>query len=89
MNHSTLSNNGYKIKKKELNLSQIKDIKKDLTANPFVYGDFGDKNEKKFQLFLESPNSLYLPRFYAQDNFGPPQVNKLHEGDNISIKLFT
>ena len=87
MNQSTLSNNGYKLKKQSLTLSQIKDIKKDLTVNPFVYGDFGDKNEKKFQLFLESPNSLYLPRFYAQENFGPPQINKLHEGDTISIKF--
>ena len=29
MNHSTLSNNGYKLKKQELTLSQIKDIKKE------------------------------------------------------------
>ena len=35
------------------------------------------KNEKKFQLFLESPNSLYLPRFYGQDKFGIPFNNKL------------
>jgi len=84
---TTLSNNGYKIKKDSLKLSQIKDIKKDLIVNPYVYGDFGDKNEKKFQLFLESPNSLYLPRFYAQDKFGTAHTNKLHEGDTIDIQF--
>ena len=52
---TTLSNNGYKIKKKNLKLSELKEIKKDLSVNPYVYGDFGDKNEKRFQLYLESP----------------------------------
>ena len=84
---TTLSNNGYKIKKKNLQLSEIKEIKKDLTVNPFVYGDFGDKNEKKFQIFLESPNSLYLPRFYGQDKFGLSQTNKMLDGDDIDIKF--
>ena len=51
MNQSTLSNNGYKIKKKSLNLSQIKDIKKDLTVNPFVYGDLVIKMKKNFNYF--------------------------------------
>ena len=40
---TTLSNNGYKIKKKNLKLSELKQIKKDLSVNPYVYGDFGDK----------------------------------------------
>jgi len=84
---TTLSNNGYKIKKKNLKLTELKQIKKDLSVNPYVYGDFGDKNEKKFQLFLESPNSLYLPRFYGQDKFGNPLNNKLGEGTDINIKF--
>ena len=84
---TTLSNNGYKIKKKNLKLSELKEIKKDLSVNPYVYGDFGDKNEKKFQLYLESPNSLYLPRFYGQEKFGNPLTNKLNDGNDIDIKF--
>ena len=82
-----LSNNGYKIKKDEHDSSIIKDIKKDLTVNPFIYGEFGDKNEKKFSLFMESPNSLYLPRFYGQDRFGKPTIDKLKKGDEINLKF--
>ena len=82
-----LSNNGYKIKKDEHESSIIKEIKKDLTVNPFIYGEFGDKNEKKFSLFMESPNSLYLPRFYGQDKFGKPTVDKLKKGDEINLKF--
>ena len=62
-----LSRNGYKIKKKELSIKELKEIKKDLTVNPFVIGDFGNGAEKKFSLYMESPNSLYIPRFYAND----------------------
>jgi superfamily II DNA or RNA helicase len=84
---SSLSRNGYKIKKKNLKPQQIKEIKKDLTVNPFTYGDFGEKNEKKFSLFMESPSSLYLPRFYGQDKFGNPSKNKIEDGSPINIKF--
>jgi superfamily II DNA or RNA helicase len=84
---SSLSRNGYKVKKKNLKPQQIKEIKKDLTVNPFTYGDFGEKNEKKFSLFMESPSSLYLPRFYGQEKFGNPGKNKIGEGTPINIKF--
>ena len=77
---TSLSCNGYKIKKKFLKPSEIKEIKKDLTVNPFTFGDFGEKNEKKFSIYMESPSSLYLPRFYGQDKFGNPTKNKINEG---------
>ena len=73
MVYTTLSRNGYKIKKNELSQKELKDIKKDLTVNPYVVGDFGNGNEKRFSLYMESPNSLYIPRFYAFDKYGLPE----------------
>ena len=87
MKTRVLSRNGYKIKKNELDLNILKEIKNELTVNPFTYGDFGDKTEKKFSLYMESPNSLYLPRFYAQDKLGIPTENKINKGEPISIKF--
>ena len=84
---TSLSCNGYKIKKSELKSSDIKDIKKDLTVNPFTYGDFGEKNEKRFSIYMESPTSLYLPRFYGQDKFGQATYNKIEGGSPIDIKF--
>ena len=46
MTKGIVSNYGYKIKKNETKSSLIKEIKKELTVNPFTYGDFGDNNEK-------------------------------------------
>ena len=76
---STLSNYGCKIKKDEISSQEIKKIKADLTVNPFSYNDFGEKNEKRFSLFLESPNSLYLPRFYSYEHYGVPTSSKMYE----------
>ena len=65
--------------KKELDLEVLK-IKKELTVNPFIVGDFGNGAEKRFSLFLESPNSIYIPRFYANEKFGDPTVTKMDDG---------
>ena len=82
-----LSRNGYKIKKSEIDIKTLKDIKNDLTVNPFVAGDFGNISEKKFSLYMESPNSLSIPRFYAQDKFGKPTINKMNEGESINLNF--
>jgi len=84
---TTLSRNGYKIKKKELSLKELKILKKELTVNPYVVGDFGNGAEKSFSLYMESPNSLYIPRFYAHDKYGEPDIMKIDEGTDINIKF--
>ena len=80
-----LSRHGYKLKKSELELKTLKEIKKDLTVNPFLIGDF--KTEKKFSLFLESLNSIYIPRFYGHDKFGEATETKMDEGTTIDLKF--
>ena len=82
---TSLSNNGYKVKKKNLKSKQIQEIKKELTVNPFCMNGFNDKIEKRFMLYMESPNSLYLPRFYAQDKLGLPTKVKMNSGHDVDI----
>ena len=84
---SKLNRNGYIIKKKDLELKEVKEIKNDLTVKPFNYNDIGTSKEKKFSVFLESPNKLYLPRFYGIEKFGLPNEDSLTEGDSINIKF--
>ena len=47
---------------------------------------FNEKVEKRFMLYMESPNSLYLPRFYAQDKLGLSTKVKMNSGDNVDIR---
>ena len=83
-----LSRDGFKIKKKDIDLKIIKKIREDLTVKPFVYNDYNNtSNEKRFTLYLESPKKLYLPRFYGIDLLGDNYINKIDEGDYIDLKF--
>ena len=81
---TSITSYGYKIKKKELTSQQISIIKKDLLIIPFVYDPVKNRQntDKKFNILSESPSSLYVPRFYGIDNFGPPLLNKLPDGED-------
>ena len=84
---SKLSRNGYIIIKKDYDLKKIKEIKDDLTAKPFNFNDIGTGIEKKFTIYLESPNKLYLPRFYGISQFGDPDKNTISNGEEIKINF--
>ena len=82
-----LSRNGYIIKKSDYNLKQIKEIKDELTVKPFSYSDIGNGNDKKFRVFLESPNKLYLPRFYGMTILGEAKNNTISDGEKLKLKF--
>ena len=84
---SKLSNHGYIIRKKNYTIDIIKDVKDELNVKPYVLDDFGNGKEKSFQLYLESPHKLYLPRFYGYKKFGEPEINKLNDGESINIEF--
>ncbi len=86
--HLSLNKQGYIIKKDCVDNQIIKDIKKDLTVKPIVlkaYQDF--VKPTPFQIYQESPNYLYLPRYYGIEKFGIPVNNSLPEGQPIDIKI--
>ena len=85
---SMLSKNGYKIKKKSLTPRSLKSLKDDLSVKPFVYNDYSNtSSESKFKVFLESPNSIYIPKFYGIEKYGIPKNVKINDGDDINIKF--
>ena len=84
---TVLSNSGYKFKKCEVGPRIVQEITQELTVSPYVPGDFGKAKVTKFKLYLESPNKLYVPRFYGQGKLGLATENKLSEGDPIHIEF--
>jgi len=84
---TVLSNSGYKFKKCEVGPRIVQEITQELTVSPYVPGDFGKAKVTKFKLYLESPNKLYVPRFYGQEKLGLATENKLSEGDPIHIEF--
>lgn len=84
MLHSYLGPKGYTVYKKECTQEQINSILKDLTIVPFVQGS-PVNNATSFPAYRESKDKYYLPRYFGEKLFGPPQDFKISEGDNIDI----
>ena len=87
--NSSVTSYGYKIKKKDLSSSQIQKIKKDLLIIPYVYDPVKNQQnkDKKFNILCESPKAFYIPRFYGIDNFGPPDTDKLPDGEDADLNF--
>ena len=84
--NTSLSKTGYKIKKSDLLPQQIKEIKDELYVKPFTFTK-NNQTDSGFQVYMESPKKLYLPRFYGLTKFNEPKENKMEEGDNITIEF--
>tara|TARA_B100000700_G_C15029736_1_gene849886 strand:- start:77 stop:1471 length:1395 start_codon:yes stop_codon:yes gene_type:complete len=83
---SKLTKNGYIIRKKYYSTKEIKEIKDELFVRPFTF----NKNQNKdsgFQVFMESPRKLYLPRFYGLKRFGTPETNNINEGEKVDMNF--
>ena len=87
--NSSVTSYGYKIKKKDLNPSQIQKIKKDLLIIPYVYDPVKNQQnkDKKFNILCESPKAFYIPRFYGIDNFEKPDTDKLPDGEYADLNF--
>lgn len=77
---TSISSFGYGIPKKD-NDELISKLKEDLTVSPKVNTNITTQ-VKQFYLYLESNTRLYIPRNYGLNNFGVPNINKLHEGED-------
>jgi superfamily II DNA or RNA helicase len=78
---------GYTILKSELTDSQIADLRRELTVRPATgavgYGAPTDAVE--YPIYRESPNKLYLPRFFGEREFGPVKKLAISGGEDISV----
>ena len=82
-----LGNKGYTIYKKDLDEKKTKKLIKDLTIKPFTLG--GPVGfTPKFPVYRESSAKYYIPRYYGEEHFGPPQEIKINNGIDIDV-LYT
>lgn len=83
---SKLTKNGYTIRKTNYSTKEIKEIKDELSVRPFTFNKNQNK-ESGFQVFMESPKKLYLPRFYGLKRFGQPETDNISEGKKVDMKF--
>lgn len=81
-----LSSRGYSIRKEDLSLRELEDLKDALTVAAFVPMD-SSMRPAPFKLYLESVAKIYVPKSYGLRKFGIPLNNKLSSGEDIDVQF--
>ena len=84
MSNTILSKKGYLIHKNNENIKIINTLKKNLTVEPFQILKF-IKKKKKFEVFYEDDDYIYIPKFYGLKTLGKPTFNEETFGVPINI----
>lgn len=83
-----LSIRGYGFVKSD-NTDLVEELKEKLTVEPFIHPSAPNADKtKKFPVYCESSNKLYIPRAYGLKHFGAPSVDHLHDGEDAPNLIF-
>lgn len=80
-----LGQKGYTIFKKNLCIKEQQFIRDELMVKPFM--PKSPVQPPAFPIYRESPNKLYLPRFFGIDTYGEPDDINITHGEPIQIKF--
>ena len=80
-----LTKKGYILEKSKLKKGELTKIKRALTARPFQIKGYG-MPQKPYKIFLENDKYIALPRAWAQDNYGKPNLSKFPSGEDIDLE---
>lgn len=85
-----LTKDGYFIKKKNLKIENLKNIKKELTVNPINNYIYQEKNNiKKYKLYIENNEYICVPKYYGLNKFGNPSKIIEHSGLNNNMNFLS
>jgi hypothetical protein len=83
-----ITNNGTYILKKDFKESEIETIKKELHVVPKATTDFGEQIDESFDIFIDTTDKLYIPKFYALKKFDTKKIKDNIKSINISKTKF-
>ena len=73
MSGNYLSKYGYVIRKENLEVENLIDLKKELMARPLTDTKFVTQNDPNFPVYIETKNKIYIPKMYGIEKFGIPK----------------
>jgi len=84
---SKLNNRGYVIYKDKFPESELKKIRKELNVAPYTpfRSKFAPPNN--FPVYLEGPNKMYLPKYWALKRFGEADKIDINPGVDINVEF--
>ena len=84
MKNNYLGQKGYSIYKNNLSIEEQNNIRKDLLVQPIT--PKSPVKPESFPIYLESPEKIYVPRYYGITKYGIPEI-KITAGDDINLKF--
>ena len=77
---------GYSIKKKYFSVEEQRLLRKELMVKAFVPKSSPVQPEP-FPVYRESNKKIYIPRYYGNEMYGPPDAFEIDDGDEISLQF--
>jgi superfamily II DNA or RNA helicase len=88
---SYIGKKGYTIPLSLLSKEDYEYLHKDLYVKPVVmgvqYGAAAGEESNAFHVYRESPNKIYIPRFYGVERYGLPSKSEICGGDDIAVEF--
>ena len=81
-----ISNNGSYILKNNFDQTELDTIKKELNILPKVTSDFQIEKNEPFDIFAETTDKLYIPRFYGTKKFSDIK-NSVNANNPLDLKF--
>ncbi len=78
-----LGQKGYSILKNELSVEEQIKIREELNVGAYMPKSI--VQQAKFPVYRESPQKMYIPRYYGIKNYGKPLTSKIKDGDDINL----
>jgi len=83
---SWLGLRGYAISKSALDTPELMQIRKDLSMRP--YAPQSPIKPEPFPIYVETPQTIYVPRYYGLETYGEPEENRLRHGVSCPNLVF-
>jgi len=78
-----LGQKGYSILKSELSVEEQIKLREELNVGAYMPKSI--VQQAKFPVYRESPQKMYIPRYYGIKNYGKPSSYKITDGDDIDL----
>ena len=79
-----LTTRGYVIKKTDITPKELGQLKKELTVSPL---NFQNNVKITYPIWMESPSSFYMPKWFGINKFGPPTTTQISSTEALSNEL--
>lgn len=80
-----LGQKGYSIYKNTISVKEQQYIRDELMVKPYM--PKSPIQQQSFPIYLESPNKLYVPRYFGIQTYGEADESRISEGDDINIEF--